>query len=38
MRFAGKRAGKMGALGLIRYANEAVAYFFGVGFEVRVHG
>ena len=38
MRFAGKRAGKMGALGLMRHANEAVAYFFGVGFEVSVHG
>jgi hypothetical protein len=35
---AGKCAGKMGALGLMRHANEAVADFSGVGFEVSVHG
>ncbi len=38
MRHSEKRAGKMGALGFVRHANEAVADFSRVGFEVGGHG
>jgi succinyl-CoA synthetase beta subunit len=34
----GKRAGKVGALRLVRHANEAKADFAGKGFEVGGHG